>query len=115
VFAANTLAGRKAASSRRTPRRFAQRWRKIVSFLVRCPHCGNRSVYEFRFGGEVKQRPVPGSPESDWVNYTYTKLNEAGVQKEWWFHRSGCRQWFQALRNTVTNEVQDSFFPEEST
>jgi heterotetrameric sarcosine oxidase delta subunit len=86
-----------------------------VSFLVRCPQCGNRSVYEFRFGGEVKQRPAPGDPEADWVNYTYTKVNEAGVQKEWWYHRSGCRQWFQALRNTVTNEVQNSFFPEEST
>jgi sarcosine oxidase delta subunit len=52
-----------------------------MSFLVRCPQCGNRSVYEFRFGGEVKQRPAPGAPESDWVNYTYTKVNEAGVQK----------------------------------
>ena len=86
-----------------------------MSFLVRCPQCGHRSVYEFRFGGEVKQRPAPGAPEADWVNYTYTKVNEAGVQKEWWFHRSGCRQWFQARRNTVTNEVQESFFPEETT
>ena len=86
-----------------------------MSFLVRCPQCGNRSVYEFRFGGEVKHRPAPGAPEADWVNYTYTKVNEAGVQKEWWYHRSGCGQWFQALRNTLINEVQDSFFPEDST
>jgi heterotetrameric sarcosine oxidase delta subunit len=86
-----------------------------VSFLVPCPQCGQRSVYEFRFGGEVKQRPAPDAAEADWVNYTYNKLNEAGVQKEWWFHRSGCRQWFQALRNTVTNEVQMSYFPDETT
>ena len=31
-----------------------------MSFLMPCPHCGDRSVYEFRFGGEVKQRPQPG-------------------------------------------------------
>ena len=30
-----------------------------MSFLIPCPHCGNRSVYEFRFGGEVK-KPEPG-------------------------------------------------------
>jgi sarcosine oxidase subunit delta len=86
-----------------------------VSFLLRCPQCGDRSVYEFRFGGEVKQRPAPDASDLDWTHYTYTKVNQAGVQKEWWYHRSGCRQWFQALRNTLTNEVQDSFFLEEST
>jgi len=83
-----------------------------VSFLLRCPHCGDRSVYEFRFGGEVKQRPAKDAPEAAWVHYTYTKANEAGVQKEWWYHRSGCRQWMQAVRNTVTNEVVGTFFPE---
>ena len=85
-----------------------------MSFLLRCPHCGNRSVYEFRFGGEVKQRPTPDAPVEDWVHYTYTKANEAGVQKEWWFHRSGCRYWMQAVRNTITNEVLETFFPGES-
>ena len=83
-----------------------------MSFLLRCPHCGDRSVYEFRFGGEVKQRPPKDAPEADWVHYTYTKANEAGVQKEWWYHRSGCRQWLQAVRNTVTNEVLETLFPE---
>jgi len=83
-----------------------------VSFLIRCPHCGDRSVYEFRFGGEVKQRPTSDAPETDWVHYSYTKANLAGVQKEWWNHRSGCRQWLQALRNTITNEVLETFFPE---
>ena len=85
-----------------------------MSFLLRCPRCGERSVYEFRFGGEVKQRPAPGAPEEAWLHYTYTKENEAGVQKEWWYHRSGCRQWIQALRNTVTNQVLETCFPEEA-
>jgi len=85
-----------------------------VSFQVRCPQCGNRSVYEFRFGGEVKVRPAPDATEEAWAQYIYNKVNEAGAQKEWWYHRSGCQQWFQAVRNTVTNEVQESFFPDEA-
>jgi len=60
----------------------------------------------------VKQRPAPDAPEAEWTHYIYTRANEAGVQKEWWFHRSGCRQWFQAVRNTVTNEMLESFFPD---
>ena len=31
--------------------------------------------------------------------------NTAGDQREWWFHSSGCREWFQAERNTTRNEV----------
>ena len=83
-----------------------------MSFLLRCPYCGERSVYEFRFGGEVKERPKAGAPEQAWIEYTYNRTNEAGVQKEWWYHRSGCRQWLQAVRNTVTNEVTETFFPD---
>jgi len=25
-----------------------------------------------------------------------------GVQKEWWYHRDGCRTWFTVYRNTLT-------------
>jgi heterotetrameric sarcosine oxidase delta subunit len=84
-----------------------------MSFLLHCPHCGDRSVYEFRFGGEVKERPAPDASEDDWVRYTYVKTNEAGVQKEWWYHRAGCRQWIVATRNTITNQVLDTSFPKD--
>ena len=29
----------------------------------------------------------------------------AGIQREWWSHRSGCGAWFLAERDTRTNEV----------
>ncbi len=83
-----------------------------MSFLLNCPHCGNRSVYEFRFGGEVKKRPDPGAPGEAWQQYNYTKANEAGVQKEWWYHSSGCRRWLHAIRDTRSNEVIQTCFPE---
>ena len=38
--------------------------RQVMSFLLPCPNCGKRSVYEFRFGGEVKQTPAPDAPAS---------------------------------------------------
>jgi heterotetrameric sarcosine oxidase delta subunit len=85
-----------------------------MSFLLPCPNCGNRSVYEFRFGGEAKQTPAADAPASEWQNYRFNQVNTAGVQIEWWFHRSGCRQWLQAVRNTISNEVLESFLPPEN-
>jgi sarcosine oxidase delta subunit len=36
------------------------------------------------------------------------------VQREWWFHRSGCRAWFIAERDTTTNEVLLTELPGDS-
>lgn len=82
-----------------------------MSFLIRCPNCGERSVYEFRFGGELKDRPALDASGAVWAEFRYNRVNVAGVQTEWWFHRSGCRQWLQAERNTVSNEVLRAFLP----
>ena len=84
-----------------------------MSLLLHCPNCGDRSVYEFRFGGELKSRPAPDAPSEEWIRYCYSHRNQDGVQKEWWYHHLGCRQWFFAVRNTVTNRVLETFFPEE--
>jgi heterotetrameric sarcosine oxidase delta subunit len=86
----------------------------MVSFLLACPNCGPRDVYEFRFGGEFGTRPQAGAPHEAWSRYLYARANEAGVQKEWWYHRSGCHAWFLALRDTRTNLVVDVIRPEVS-
>ena len=83
-----------------------------MSFLLPCPNCGERSVYEFRFGGEVKSRPTPEASDEAWLRYSYATENAAGVQNEWWYHTLGCRQWLVARRNTVTNEVLETSLPE---
>lgn len=83
-----------------------------VSFLIPCPNCGPRGVYEFRFGGEVQPRPAPGAPDADWTRYAFERRNLSGVHTEWWYHRLGCRQWFYAARDTTTNEVQKTYLPE---
>lgn len=81
-----------------------------MSFQLACPNCGPRGVYEFRFGGEVKPRPAPGAPDAEWARYSYEKGNVSGAQREWWYHRLGCRQWFCAERDTLTNQVVRTFW-----
>jgi heterotetrameric sarcosine oxidase delta subunit len=76
-----------------------------VSFLIGCPLCGPRDVAEYRYGGEIQTRPAPGSAATDWSSYLYDRRNVAGVERAWWFHRAGCRRWFQADRDTRTNTV----------
>ena len=53
---------RTGAPARARPARVAS---DAMSFLLACPLCGPRDVYEFRFGGEVQKRPAPGSSTGD--------------------------------------------------
>ncbi len=76
-----------------------------MSFLISCPRCGPRDVAEFQYGGELQSRPAPGSDIGEWSRYLYDRDNVAGIEKAWWFHRSGCRRWLQVERDTRTNEV----------
>jgi heterotetrameric sarcosine oxidase delta subunit len=76
-----------------------------MSFVLRCPNCGEREVTDFAFGGEASTRPTAQPSARELNAYNYFRRNVAGVQVEWWFHRSGCREWFHAERDTRTNEV----------
>ena len=86
-----------------------------MSFLVPCPQCGPRDVYEFRWGGVQSRRPAPDSPRETWVSYLYLRDNVAGTQQEWWYHRAGCRRWLLAVRDTRTNVVARAFWPPRPT
>ncbi len=85
-----------------------------MSFLIDCPNCGPREATEFRFGGELKTRPSPEAALEAWVDYLYLRDNVAGAQKEWWFHRLGCRSWLLAVRDTRTNTVLSVSRPGEN-
>src|SRR5918998_2149918 len=76
-----------------------------MSFLLPCPNCGPRDVNEFVCAGEVTERPKTTPSLRELTSYVYFRRNAAGVQREWWFHRLGCELWFQAERDTRTNEV----------
>jgi heterotetrameric sarcosine oxidase delta subunit len=85
-----------------------------VSFLLTCPNCGVREVTDFGFGGEVSVRPASRPDRRELNTYNYFRRNVAGVQREWWFHRSGCRVWFLAERDTRTNQVHWTALPGEA-
>ena len=82
-----------------------------MSFLLTCPNCGVREVTDFGYGGEVTYRPSSRPTQRELNTYNYFRKNVAGVQREWWFHRSGCRVWFQADRDTRTNVVLATALP----
>src|ERR1700760_1983165 len=82
-----------------------------MSFLLECPNCGVREVTDFGFGGEVSSRPKQRPPCRELNPYNSSRRNVAGIQREWWFHRSGCRAWFIAERDTTTNEVKFTALP----
>ena len=79
--------------------------------VVECPNCGVREVTDFGFGGEISPRPKSRPSFRELNTYNYFRRNVAGVQREWWFHRSGCRAWFIAERDTTTNEVKSVALP----
>ena len=85
-----------------------------VSFLLTCPNCGVREVTDFGYGGEVTVRPASRPGRRELNTYNYFRRNVAGVQREWWFHRSGCRAWFVAERDTTTNDVKFTVLPGEA-
>ncbi len=76
-----------------------------MGFLIDCPNCGPRTVYEFKFAGEDEAQPGPGVGLKDWRHYFYFNKNTNGLSDEWWFHSGGCGAWLRIKRNTATNEV----------
>ena len=84
-----------------------------MSFLLTCPNCGPRPVDEYAYGGEVTTRPTSSEDERALFSYLYFKRNTAADQREWWYHSSGCREWFQAERNTTSNTVLQTAYPGE--
>jgi heterotetrameric sarcosine oxidase delta subunit len=85
-----------------------------MSFVLSCPNCGAREVTDFACGGEVAARPAEKPAFRELNAYVYFRRNVAGVQREWWYHRSGCRAWFLAERDTRTNEVLWTALPEQA-
>lgn len=75
--------------------------------LVPCSLCGPRNVDEFRYYGVPKARPaVESAQPGEWRSYLYMKRNPAEWTYEWWYHTLGCRTFFLAERETLTNEFR---------
>ncbi len=76
--------------------------------LINCPYCGPRPELEFAYGGQAHiARPAdPAKASADeWGAYLYLRSNTFGVHAERWRHVRGCARFFNALRDTTTDQI----------
>jgi len=76
--------------------------------LITCPNCGLRPEIEFRCGGEAHiARPLDPTKVDDaaWADFLFHRTNPKGLIAERWLHAHGCRRWFNALRDTVSDRI----------
>ena len=85
-------------------------------FVIDCPWCGPREQVEFSCHGQAHiVRPADPDALSDeqWGDYVFFRDNPKGVHYERWVHSHGCRRWFNAVRDTVTDEFLGTYKPRE--
>ena len=74
--------------------------------LLTCPWCGARDETEFAYGGQahVAHPAVPADlTDQEWAEYLFFRDNPKGPFAERWVHSTGCRRWFNAVRDTATH------------
>lgn len=75
-------------------------------FRFTCPHCGERDVVEFSYGGDASVAvPDLNADQAAWFDAIYQRDNPRGPHLEYWQHVAGCRQWIRIRRNTLTHEI----------
>ncbi|MFD7505939.1 sarcosine oxidase subunit delta [Streptomyces sp. NPDC059850] len=76
--------------------------------LITCPWCGPRDETEYHYGGQAHV-PYPGNTtdltDEQWAAYVFYRDNPKGPFAERWMHGTGCRRWFNALRDTTSYQV----------
>jgi sarcosine oxidase subunit delta len=75
--------------------------------IIDCPYCGPRPELEFAHGGQAHvARPADPSRSTDaeWTEYLYLRKNTRGIYAERWRHARGCGRFFNALRDTTTDQ-----------
>ncbi len=80
--------------------------------IIPCPICGGRPEVEFTYAGEAHvARPTEPSAIDDqaWGEFLYARTNPKGEHAERWRHTHGCGRFFNALRNTYTDQFIASY------
>ncbi|MGB8328087.1 MAG: sarcosine oxidase subunit delta [Steroidobacteraceae bacterium] len=75
--------------------------------IIHCPYCGPRPQLEFSYAGQAHiARPAdPATVDADeWAAYLYLRSNSRGIHAERWRHARGCARFFNALRDTTTDQ-----------
>lgn len=75
--------------------------------IIRCPYCGDRPEIEFAYGGQahIERPPRPADVgDEEWNMFLYTRANVKGPHYERWRHVHGCARFFNAVRDTSTDQ-----------
>jgi len=91
-----------------------QRWRieALRMLLIDCPWCGKRPEIEFSYGGQahvVRPAQPADCDDAQWTGFLYLRNNERGIRAERWRHSHGCGRFFNALRDTTTDQFQGTY------
>ncbi|MDV9168941.1 sarcosine oxidase subunit delta family protein [Streptomyces sp. W16] len=76
--------------------------------LIPCPWCGPRDEAEFHYGGQAHVAYPENQADltdEEWARFLFFRDNPKGPFAERWSHAAGCRRWFNAVRDTSTNEI----------
>jgi len=79
---------------------------------IKCPFCGERPEIEFSYGGQAHlTRPANPSAlsDQDWADHLYMRRNRKGVQAERWRHVHGCARFFNAVRDTSSDQILTTY------
>ena len=81
--------------------------------LIRCPYCEERRPeIEFGYAGEAHVvRAVDPSvlDDTEWGNFLFSRTNARGRHFERWRHNHGCGRFFNAVRDTVTDQFEATY------
>ena len=76
--------------------------------LINCPYCEETlPEAEFAYAGEaqIMRPPDPSLLQDDeWRDFLFMRTNARGPHYERWRHIHGCARFFNAVRDTVTDQ-----------
>ncbi len=84
--------------------------------IIDCPWCGRREQPEFSCHGQahiVRPEEPDQLTDEQWGDYVFFRDNTKGIHYERWVHTHGCRRWFNAVRDTVSDEFLATYKPGE--
>jgi sarcosine oxidase subunit delta len=77
--------------------------------LIPCPYCGSRPELEFSYAGQAHVTRDITASDQDWSAFLYMRNNPRGEHAERWRHTHGCARFFNAVRNTLTDQFVRSY------
>ena len=76
--------------------------------LIECPYCGPREEVEYHYGGQAHvayPTDTAALSDTEWADFLFFRDNPKGPFAERWLHSSGCRRWFNAIRDPGTHQM----------